>query len=123
MTVQYWPCAQLSANTMANGKHPKDQRKLETDSLIYLIRKVVNKTNIGTWEDTTAVYNRLTGQTRSHDGVKSRYQLLEKDVKTRTAVEEEIKKGEWVKKKIIIEKLLRGAVNHVCQNNLEKKLG
>jgi hypothetical protein len=111
---------------MNNKKHVKDQRKVETDSLIYLIRKVVNETGIGTWEDTTAIYNRLTADTkstRSHDGVKSRYQVLEKDLKSWTAVEKEIKEDKWVGMERTIKKLLRGAVNHVCQTNLEEKLG
>jgi hypothetical protein len=91
----------------------EQQKKLEDDTLLYLIRYVVKKSDLGTWEDTTAVYNHLATKTRSQDALTSRYKGLEKK-----ALDEEIKQEKWMRMESVVEELLWKGVPCVRRANL-----
>jgi hypothetical protein len=103
---------------MKNRIDLKEQKKTEHDGLLYVIRRVARKQKKSTWKDVAEVYNHLTTDPnlkRSQDGLRSRYQLLEKNYENRKeAIEEEIKQAKWIEKEKEIQELLETGVPHVC---------
>jgi hypothetical protein len=64
---------------MESKRDLKKFKKVKDDSLLYIIRRAVEKLEMGTWEDTKAVYNYLATKERSRDGLNFSYRLLLKD--------------------------------------------
>jgi hypothetical protein len=104
-----------------DNKDLEKQKKLEDDSLLYLIRHVAKEWDLGTWEDTTAVYNYLATKTRSQDGVTSRYKSLERDCVAKKAFEQEFKQESWMILASEVKKLLREGVPCVRRASLDEK--
>jgi hypothetical protein len=98
---------------MESKRDLKRTKKVKDDSLLYIIRRAVEKLEMGTWEDTKVVYNYLATKERSKDGLNSSYRLLLKDQLGIKAVEKEIKKDKWVKTTIKVESLLQRGVPSV----------
>jgi hypothetical protein len=87
----------------------KQARKLknESDVLLYISRQAVMERG-GSWGLTQTIYNHQSAKESSTDGLKYRWRMLDN-----SAVNKAIKRGKWIRKKEVIEALLRQMMSEV----------
>jgi hypothetical protein len=76
-------------------------------TLIYLIRRAVHELQIGTWCDTTAVYNYLAPKRRTVDSMKNTYRALVANTTLTRTLDKGITQGKWVMMQTTIKELLQ----------------
>jgi hypothetical protein len=108
-----------------NKAEEQQQKRLENNSLLYIVKRAADEWGMGTWEDTTAAYNyiakRMGMKQRTTDGLKYAHKFLRKNETYMKVVEEDIKKAKWVEEKSTVEEFLRKGLPSVRQTSLDRK--
>jgi hypothetical protein len=87
-------------------------------TLLYLIRRAVHELQIGTWCDTTAVYNYLAPKPRTVDSIKNTYRALLANTTLTKTLDKGIIQGKWVMMRTTIEELLQEDVDTVSSTSI-----
>ena len=90
----------------------------EDENLLFVIRGVMDERSIGKWRDAESVYNRLASRNRSADGLKYKFNIMNRPGK-RARMRARTRNATWTAKKWeVMNLLLQGSIHGVSATAL-----